>query len=66
MSYFKKELRKRQPHRKKKRNWLFVPYDQLSDTLGPLEKEDPKSIGIVLVENTWKGNGDPTISRNSL
>lgn len=30
--------------------WLFVPYDQLTDRLGPLAREAPASMGIVLVE----------------
>ncbi|HET9957553.1 MAG TPA: cryptochrome/photolyase family protein [Polyangiaceae bacterium] len=32
------------------RRWLFVPYDQLSDRIGPLSREPPGSLGIVLVE----------------
>ena len=34
--------------------WLYVPYDQLSDAFGPLSRCDPRAIGIVLVETTWK------------
>lgn len=32
------------------RRWLFVPYDQLSDRIGPLAVEDPGELGIVLIE----------------
>lgn len=32
------------------RRWLFVPYDQLTDGLGPLAREDPRELGVVLVE----------------
>ncbi|MCB9675742.1 MAG: cryptochrome/photolyase family protein [Alphaproteobacteria bacterium] len=32
------------------RSWLFVPYDQLTDALGPLGREDPHTLGILLVE----------------
>ncbi|MCB9876548.1 MAG: cryptochrome/photolyase family protein [Planctomycetes bacterium] len=32
------------------RRWLFVPYDQLHDGIGPLASEPPQSLGIVLVE----------------
>ena len=32
------------------RRWLFVPYDQLSDALGPLAREAPQHLGIVVVE----------------
>jgi len=36
------------------RRWLFAPYDQLSDALGPLSREDPAELGIVVVETPWK------------
>ena len=36
------------------RRWLFVPYDQLSDGIGPLAREDPRTLGIVVVETSWK------------
>ena len=58
MSVFYKELALKQP-KAEGRRWIFVPYDQLTDTVGPLSREDPKSLGIVLVENTWKGGRRP-------
>lgn len=58
MSLFKRELAKRQP-KSKGRRWLFVPYDQLSDKIGPLSKEEPRTLGIVLVENPWKASRRP-------
>jgi len=58
MSYFKKELARRQVSPKGRR-WLFVPYDQLTDQIGPLTREDPKSLGIVLVENPRKAARRP-------
>jgi deoxyribodipyrimidine photolyase-related protein len=58
MSVFYKELALKQP-KAEGRRWLFVPYDQLTDTVGPLSREDPKSLGIVLVENAWKGDRRP-------
>jgi deoxyribodipyrimidine photolyase-related protein len=36
------------------RRWLFVPYDQLSDRIGPLAAEDPGDIGVLLIENRWQ------------
>jgi deoxyribodipyrimidine photolyase-related protein len=54
MSYFRKELARRQGSDLGRRRWLFVPYDQLSDQVGPLSREDPRTLGIVLVENPWK------------
>jgi hypothetical protein len=53
MSYFKKELARRQV-RAGGRRWLFVPYDQQTDEIGPLSLENPRTLGIVLVENPWK------------
>ena len=41
------------------RRWVFVPYDQLNHAIGPLAKENPKSLGIVLIETTWKANRRP-------
>ncbi|GAC1570735.1 MAG: cryptochrome/photolyase family protein [Polyangiales bacterium] len=32
------------------RRWLFVPYDQLTDAVGPLSRAAPRDLGIVLVE----------------
>jgi len=58
MSAFKKMLDKKLSDSSGRR-WLFVPYDQLSDGVGPLAKEDPKSLGIILVENTWKAARRP-------
>lgn len=58
MTFFREELAKRQVEEGSRR-WLFVPYDQLSDQIGPLSREDPKSLGIVLVENPWKAARRP-------
>jgi deoxyribodipyrimidine photolyase-related protein len=41
------------------RRWLFVPYDQLSDAIGPLAREAPSALGIVLVESPWKAARRP-------
>ncbi len=58
MSVFRRELADRQPDASGRR-WLFVPYDQLSDAVGPLSREDPNELGIVLVENLWKPKRRP-------
>ena len=42
-----------------RRRWLFVPYDQLTDALGPLSREDPAELGIVLLESPWKAARRP-------
>jgi deoxyribodipyrimidine photolyase-related protein len=41
------------------RRWLFVNEDQLSATLGPLAREDPATLGIVLIESRWKASLRP-------
>ena len=41
------------------RQWLFVPYDQLTDTLGPLSRTDPRELGIVVVECPGKAARRP-------
>jgi len=53
VSRFGRALRDRQPDPAGRR-WLFVPYDQLSDGIGPLSREDPRTLGLVLVETLWK------------
>ena len=58
MGIFRQLLAKRQSDQSGRR-WLFVPYDQLSDSIGPLSQEDPVNLGIILVENTWKAARRP-------
>jgi len=58
MGFFTKRLAEKNPDPAGRR-WLFVPYDQLSDRIGPLAKEEPKSLGIVLIETPWKGHRRP-------
>ncbi len=57
-SHFAAALAERQPDPAGRR-WLFVPYDQLSDGIGPLAREAPEELGIVLVENPWKAARRP-------
>jgi deoxyribodipyrimidine photolyase-related protein len=58
MGAFGRELADRNPDPAGRR-WLFVPYDQLSDAMGPLSREDPTGLGIVLAETTAKGSRRP-------
>ncbi|MBN1103322.1 MAG: cryptochrome/photolyase family protein [Deltaproteobacteria bacterium] len=58
MGYFRNELAKRRV-RPENRSWLFVPYDQMTDRIGPLSREDPRGLGIVVVENLWKAARRP-------
>jgi deoxyribodipyrimidine photolyase-related protein len=55
---FTKALRRRQTDPSGRR-WIFVPYDQLSDAFGPLSREDPTELGIILVECPLKASRRP-------
>lgn len=41
------------------RRFVFVSYDQLGDHMGPLAREDPREVGIVLVECPEKAERRP-------
>lgn len=41
------------------RRWIHVPYDQLTDSMGPLSRENTRNLGIVLIENPWKAARRP-------
>lgn len=53
MSEFSRRLRERQSDGAGRR-WVYVAYDQLSDGLGPLAREDPRELGIILIESSWR------------
>ena len=44
---------------KSDRQWLYVPYDQVTDRLGPLSRLKPEQVGIILVESPWKAARRP-------
>ena len=58
MSVFLRALAERNPNPEGRR-WLYVPYDQLTDKIGPLSRWAPEDTGIVLVENRWKAGRRP-------
>ncbi len=58
MSHFMQELR-RFSGSCENRKWIFIPYDQLSDQIGPLARYRPTETGIVMVENPWKASLRP-------
>ncbi len=58
MKVFRRELEDRSTDPAGRR-WIFVPYDQLSDGIGPLAHEDPSELGIVVVESRWKARRRP-------
>lgn len=41
------------------RRWIFVPYDQLTDAVGPLAREPAKELAILVVENPEKAARRP-------
>ncbi|MEC9440152.1 MAG: cryptochrome/photolyase family protein [Myxococcota bacterium] len=60
MSLFLQKLTALDPaHDPAKRRWLYIPYDQLTDALGPLSREQPDTLGIILIESLWKGKRRP-------
>ncbi|NIR43707.1 MAG: deoxyribodipyrimidine photolyase [Gemmatimonadetes bacterium] len=58
MSVFTRRLADRQPDPEGRR-WLYVAYDQLTDRIGPLSREEPEELGIVLIESSWKAGRRP-------
>jgi deoxyribodipyrimidine photolyase-related protein len=54
MTRFARELKARLRSPKKRKAWIFVPYDQLSSEIGPLSRLDPLEAGIIIIENLWK------------
>jgi len=59
MPAFPDALRASAPKSRARRRWLFVPYDQLHDGIGPLAKEPAAELGIVLVESRAKAARRP-------
>lgn len=66
-SIFKQQLNKVNPLKdgskprgvKDKRRWLYMPYDQVTDKLGTLSRENPEGLGIILIENPAKAARRP-------
>jgi deoxyribodipyrimidine photolyase-related protein len=56
---FARALAELQPKSSAARRWLFVAEDQLSAELGPLSREAPAALGIVLIESRWKAAQRP-------
>lgn len=46
-------------HDERNRKWVFVPYDQLTDAVGPLSREKARDIGILIVECPQKAARRP-------
>ena len=59
MSVFSQQLAALQPPSSKRRRWIFVAYDQLSDRIGPLARVAAEDAGIVVVEAPAKAAKRP-------
>ncbi len=55
---FRRELNRRSSD-PSQRHWVYVPYDQLTDEIGPLSRLKPGEAGIVLIESGWKAARRP-------
>lgn len=58
-SAFRQALERRNPSSAEGRRFVYVPYDQLTDRIGPLATLPPEQVGIVLIETTWKARRRP-------
>ena len=47
------------PNDVRERQWIYVPYDRLTDATGPLQKLEPASAGIVMMEALAKARRRP-------
>ncbi len=60
MSHFFNRLKALSPSAKPVRqNVLYVPYDQLSDQIGPLSRWSPENTTIIMLETSHKGTRRP-------
>lgn len=61
MLAFRKRLREVSGEKagRRTRRWVYVPYDQLTDSTGPLAKTPPSELGIVLIESKEKAARRP-------
>lgn len=56
---FHRKIRIESPPLDGDRRWIYIPYDQLTDRIGPLAEQDPDSLGIVLIESVWRAQRRP-------
>ncbi|MBN8659732.1 MAG: cryptochrome/photolyase family protein [Candidatus Obscuribacter phosphatis] len=55
-SLFKNELAglSKEIDYKSKRTWFYLPYDQVTNKIGPLSRLPSSQAGVILIENAWK------------
>ena len=58
MSLFTEEIAKAAPNAQdvKHRRWIYVPYDRLTDEVGPMTEQPAEETGIVMMEALAKAN----------
>ena len=58
MPSFLDQIAKARPTKKdvKTRRWVYLPYDRLTDRVGPLHDTAPAEAGLILVESAAKGH----------
>ncbi|GAA3764720.1 cryptochrome/photolyase family protein [Terriglobus aquaticus] len=58
---FLEQMRAAEPDaaERKRRTWVFVPYDRINDRIGPLAKLAPAEAGLILIESHAKGRNRP-------
>ena len=44
---------------RRRRTWVFVPYDRLNDAIGPLGRLSASEAGVILIESHAKGRNRP-------
>ena len=61
MSGFAQQIRHAAPARADVRNrrWIYVPYDRLTDSTGPMSEQPPADTGIVMLEALAKARRRP-------
>ena len=61
MDAFSKQIRQAAPNRadSANRRWIYVPYDRLTDAVGPLSECAPQDAGIVMMEALAKARRRP-------
>ena len=58
-SAFRQALDAPSPASTGRRHWVYVPYDQLTDRVGPLRRRRAAELGMVLVESRAKAERRP-------
>lgn len=58
-SHFKRALAKSTTGSSRRQHWIYAPYDQLTDAIGPLARLDPRDVGLVLIESPAKAARRP-------